>query len=79
MNLSGWLMVLWYPTNGVIVVTTKRGFEGKPQDWERAIEVEKMTFLFVRKSEVIERKNILWRLLNKVLVPVIQKKEDFDT
>ena len=24
-------MVLWYPTNGVIVVTTKRGFEGKPQ------------------------------------------------
>jgi hypothetical protein len=43
------------------------------------MEVEKMTFLFVRKSEVIERKNILWRLLNKVLVPVIQKKEDFDT
>jgi len=43
------------------------------------MEVEKMTFLFGRKSEVIERKNILWRLLNKVLVPVIQKKEDFDT
>jgi len=51
----------------------------KRQDWERAMEVEKMTFLFVRKSEVIERKNILWRFLNKVLVPVIQKKEDFDT
>lgn len=41
----------------------------KRQDWERAMEVEKMTFLFGRKSEVIERKNILWRLLNKVLVP----------
>lgn len=53
--------------------------EKKRQDWERAMEVEKMTFLFGRKSEVIERKNILWRLLNKVLVPVIQKKEDFDT
>lgn len=51
----------------------------KRQDWERAMEVEKMTFLFGRKSEVIERKNILWRFLNKVLVPVIQKKEDFDT
>lgn len=51
----------------------------KRQDWERAMEVEKMTFLFGRKSEVIERKNILWRFLNKVLVPVIQKKENFDT